>query len=51
MLRISQTGAVANAGGARRDLLQAGALSLISGMTLPRLLRAAEGQVREVYQG
>ncbi|TWW08564.1 hypothetical protein E3A20_23080, partial [Planctomyces bekefii] len=31
MLRISQTGAVANAGGARRDLLQAGALSLISG--------------------
>lgn len=51
MLRISQTGAVANAGGARRDLLQAGALSLISGMTLPRLLRAAEGQVREVDQG
>lgn len=51
MLRISQTGAVVNAGGARRDLLQAGALSLISGMTLPRLLRAAEGQVREVDQG
>ena len=50
MLRISRSGAVAGGVRSRRDLLQAGSLSVVSGLTLPRLLRASENQVGGVDQ-